>query len=241
MQPVTIRYLYNSGFAVETADHLLIFDYFLDTPHGGSPEQGVVSGAMLENKNVIVFVSHSHADHFNRVIFQWRKANPDIRYVLADEIPTEEDVLRVRPHESCDLGDLQVRTLDSTDLGVAFLIQVDGLCLYHAGDLNWWHWNDEPEAANRDMARRYKAQIDLLQRESIDVAFVPVDPRQEENALLGLDYFMQKVGARWIVPMHFGSQFSIFDFIGRDPRTAAYRDRILHLSQRGQLLCLSET
>ena len=27
MQPISIRYLYNSGFAVETASHFLIFDY----------------------------------------------------------------------------------------------------------------------------------------------------------------------------------------------------------------------
>ena len=29
MQPISIRYLYNSGFAVETASHFLIFDYLI--------------------------------------------------------------------------------------------------------------------------------------------------------------------------------------------------------------------
>lgn len=238
MQPVSIRYLYNSGFSVETASHLLIFDYFLDMPSDGSPEQGVISSSVLRDKNVVVFVSHSHADHYNQKIFKWRKESPNIRYILSDEIQTKEAALRVRPNETYDLGDLQVCTLESTDLGVAFLVKVDGVCLYHAGDLNWWHWNDESEEANQEMARRYQGQIDLLQGETIDLAFVPVDPRQEENALLGLDYLMQQIGARWIVPMHFGSQFSIFDFIDCDPRTIPYRDRILHISHRGQFFCL---
>ena len=240
MQPISIRYLYNSGFAVETASHFLIFDYYLDTPHGGSPEQEVIDPSMLQEHNVVVFVSHSHADHYNPVIFEWRKGHSNIRYILAEEIPTKEEVLSVHPSRTYDLGDLQVRTLDSTDLGVAFLIKTDGLCLYHAGDLNWWHWNDEPEQANQDMARRYQEQIDSLQGESIDCAFIPVDPRQEENSLLGLEYFMKKVGARWIVPMHFGSQYTIFDRMDHDPRTFPYRNRVLHISHRGQLLQISE-
>lgn len=239
MPSVSIRYLYHSGFAVKTASHLFIFDYYLDTPRGCGPDQGVVSPSMLQGRDVVVFVSHSHGDHYNPAIFQWRKGNPQIRYILADEIATKEDVLSVKAGKTYPLGGLEVRTLDSTDLGVAFLVKADGLCLYHAGDLNWWHWNDEPEEANRAMARRYQQQIDSLKGESIDIAFIPVDPRQEENALLGLDYFMKQVGARWIVPMHFGSNGSIFDRIGHDPRTASYRDRILQISHRGQRFQIS--
>ena len=82
---------------------------------------------------------YKRQDHYNPVIFEWRKGHSNIRYILAEEIPTKEEVLSVHPSRTYDLGDLQVRTLDSTDLGVAFLIKTDGLCLYHAGDLNWWH------------------------------------------------------------------------------------------------------
>lgn len=162
MPSVSIQYLYHSGFAVETASHLFIFDYYLDTPRGCGPDQGVVSPSMLQGRDVVVFVSHSHGDHYNPAIFQWRRVKPQIRYILADEIATKEDVLSVKAGKTYPLGGLEVRTLDSTDLGVAFLVKADGLCLYHAGDLNWWHWNDEPEEANRAMARRYQQQIDSL-------------------------------------------------------------------------------
>ena len=85
MPSVSIRYLYHSGFAVKTASHLFIFDYYLDTPRGCGPDQGVVSPSMLQGRDVVVFVSHSHGDHYNPAIFQWRKGNPQIRYILADE------------------------------------------------------------------------------------------------------------------------------------------------------------
>ena len=129
MPSVSIRYLYHSGFAVETASHLFIFDYYLDTPRGCGPDQGVVSPSMLQGRDVVVFVSHSHGDHYNPAIFQWRKGNPQIRYILADEIATKEDVLSVKAGKTYPLGGLEVRTLDSTDLGVAFLVKADGLCL----------------------------------------------------------------------------------------------------------------
>ncbi|WP_195984381.1 MBL fold metallo-hydrolase [Clostridium sp. D33t1_170424_F3] len=235
MEPVSIWYLYNSGFAVKTERHFLIFDYFLDSPRSGGLKSGVVDSTELQDYDTVVFVSHSHADHFNRNIFQWRKQIPSIRYVLSDDITTSEECLRVGAGQSCDLGDLQIQTLASTDLGVAFLVQVDGLCIYHAGDLNWWHWNDEPEEANRLMAQSFQKQIDTLEGIPIDIAFLPVDPRQEENALLGLQYFTQHADAKTIIPMHFGSQFSIFDRIFSDPQTLPYRDRIIRFSQRGEI------
>ena len=33
------------------------------------------------------------------------------------------------------------------------------LDVYKRQDLNWWHWNDEPEEANRAMARRYQQPV----------------------------------------------------------------------------------
>ena len=46
--------------------------------------------------------------------------------------------------------------LKSTDEGVAFLVEVNGVVIYHAGDLNWWHWDEEPKSWNNDMAARFK-------------------------------------------------------------------------------------
>lgn len=231
-----IRYLYNSGFTLKTDKHFFIFDYSLDSPKGCGLDKGVINPEELEDLDVVVLVSHRHPDHYNPRIFSWRKTIGQIRYVLSDDIKTDADVLKVSPEHEYDLGDMRVRTLESTDIGVAFLILADGLCIYHAGDLNDWYWNGEPDDDNREMTCRYREQIDMLRKEKIDIAFVPVDPRLEENYLRGLDYFMKTVGAELVVPMHFSENTSIFDGLRTDSRTDSYRANIAFYSQRGDTI-----
>ncbi len=231
-----IRYLYHSGFAVKTAGHFLVFDYYHDTPRGGKLSAGVINPAELRDENVLVFASHSHPDHYSPRIFSWRKEIGQIRYVMANEIRTKEDCVRMKAGQTCDLGDVTVRALDSTDIGCAFLVKTDGLCIYHAGDLNWWHWEGEPEADNLEMARRYREQIDTLSGENIDIAFIPVDSRLEANCVLGLDYFMKAAGAAMIVPMHAFGNPSFYDTLKTDPRVSGYLDRITFYRERGETI-----
>lgn len=231
-----IRYLYHSSFSVKTPRHFFIFDYYLDTPHGGGLAQGVIRPEEIRDQDVVVFASHSHPDHYSPKIFSWQKEIGKIRYVLADQIKTGEESLGVHPGKTYDLGDLSVRALDSTDIGVAFLIKADGLCIFHAGDLNWWHWEGEPEEENEDMARRYRGQIDLLRGEIIDIAFLPVDSRLEGSYLLGMDYFMKNVGARMAVPMHSFGDPAFYDKMKTDPAARPYLDRIAFYRERGEAI-----
>ena len=41
--------------------------------------------------------------------------------------------------------DLRIHTLKSTDEGVAFLVRVKEKTFFHAGDLNWWYWEEEDD------------------------------------------------------------------------------------------------
>ena len=84
----TVWYLGHCGFAVRTARHVLIFDY-QERRDGPQPrtrpaapglDRGWVDPAEIARDRVRVFVSHSHDDHFDPVIFAWRKAVPDIAY-----------------------------------------------------------------------------------------------------------------------------------------------------------------
>lgn len=140
-----VWYLAHSGFAVQTENSFLIFDYYLDEPKGGTIAQGVIDPKELAEKNVIVFVSHNHDDHFNPVVFEWQKTIPNIRYILSNDIPEIPNATMIGPDDTVEQEDLVVKTYRSTDEGVAFLVQIDGLAIYHAGDLNWWHWEGEPE------------------------------------------------------------------------------------------------
>lgn len=230
----TVTYLYHSSFAVETSEHFLVFDYYKDTPHGAGLSAGVIDPAELAGKDVAVFASHRHPDHYDGVIFSWRREIPGIRYVLSDDIRTDEPCERMAPGETRSFGGMTVRTLRSTDEGVAFLVKTDGLCIYHAGDLNWWRWDENSAGENRAMECGYKREIDRLRGERIDLAFIPVDPRQGGDALLGIGYFMETVGAKRVVPMHSFGATEFFDILKTDERAAPYRGKVLFYRERGE-------
>lgn len=239
-----IWYLFHSGFAVKTQRHLLVFDYYLDKPAGEprSLQTGVIEPSEIKNENVIVFSSHRHPDHYNPAIFNWMKEIEKIRYILSYDIrrarryaPVPENKTQfIRPGEPVIETDLRVEALKSTDQGVAFLVEIDGLSVFHAGDLNWWKWEEESEAENRQMGLRYCAEIDRLAGRKIDFAFIPLDPRLEKNYLLGVDYFFKKTGCKTVFPMHFGDDYSVFDWLQSDVQSIGYRNNIAVIKKRGQ-------
>ena len=136
---MNVTYIQHSGFSVDFADMMLVFDYWT----------GEIT--IPEDKPVYVFVSHAHHDHFNEEIFEWERSGVDIRYILSDDTnadPAENRIL-LGPDEFCDLGNIKIKTLRSTDEGVAFFVSIQTsesareVHIYHAGDLNWWHWEEE--------------------------------------------------------------------------------------------------
>jgi len=230
-----IWYLYHSGFAVQTAGHFLIFDYWKQRPKGKGLESGVIDPAAISEYDVIVFASHSHGDHFSRSIFDWKTDIPRLRYILSDDIPAVPGAIMIGPGKALSQQDFAVETLASNDEGVAFIVEIDGLCIYHAGDLNWWHWEGEPDEDNAGMAASYKEQIAKMCGRHIDLAFVPVDPRLEKQYAWGINHFMETLDVERAVPMHFGNDGAIVDRLFGDSDSAGYRDRILRLSERGAM------
>lgn len=204
-----ITYLFHSGYAVETAQHLLIFDYY--QPKVQRRESGgIITGEFLKGrKNVYVFSSHSHADHFDPVIFDWACTNPDITYVLSDDIAHESsnNIHFLAPYQEFSAPGLTVKTFGSTDIGVSFLTETDGLVIFHAGDLNWWHWKGDTKANQEIAAQTFKAEIEKLTGTKMDIAFFPVDRRLEEFYAQGGEYFAKKIQPRLLLPMHFGRDY----------------------------------
>lgn len=206
-----ITYLHHSGFSVETETKVLLFDYYTE---GG--RKAYFDPTAYGDKDIFVFVSHVHEDHYDRRILDWGKL-PHVKYVLSSDVRTElefqGEVLTVNPHESHDFGGIHIETLQSNDEGVAFLVKADGKTIYHAGDLNWWHWNGESDDFNNDIARSYTTEIDKLKGEQIDVAFVPADLRLQDKYFWAVNYFLKTVGARVLFPMHFWGHFEVCDLL----------------------------
>lgn len=222
---MTVTYLYHSGFAVEFDDIVLVFDYY----KGELPET-------VRGKKLYVFSSHYHKDHFQYKVFDWAQEY-DATYILSKDIRTkgpEGRTVKVKRRQKLAVDELQIQTLRSTDEGVAFLVRVKGITLYHAGDLNWWHWEEEGPEYNEKMKRDYQAEIGTIEGEHIDLAFVPLDPRLEEAYGWGIDYFMRHTETIRLFPMHLWGGYKTIPRFIADPLSEDYRDRIVKIERRQQ-------
>ena len=76
---MTLRYIFHSGFLLETRQCILVFDYWMDPA-------GVMRVYMNTCKHVYVFSSHFHEDHFTNEIFKWKNHIPNITYILSKDI-----------------------------------------------------------------------------------------------------------------------------------------------------------
>lgn len=202
-----VTYLSHSGFLLELEKTLLLFDYY----KGDIP-------ALPDSKRLFVFVSHRHHDHFNPAIFELAGQKPDTKYILSGDIwlkrapaHLQEQTVRLKRGIRWEQDNLIVETLKSTDKGAAFLVEAEGKTIYHAGDLNDWRWDEESEEWNRQMAEKFHKFIEPLRGKEIDAAFIPLDPRQEGNYTLGMDYFLDIANAEKVYPMHMWDDYSVID------------------------------
>ena len=235
---MTITYIHHSGYLLETEQALLLFDF--------------VEGALPPldpAKDLFVFVSHRHEDHFSPKIFDLAATHPRIRFILSDDIWQN----KVPDHlhglawfmdpgkvlEWKEGGGLRVTAFKSTDEGVAFMVETGGYTIYHAGDLNNWRWNGEDLAWNNNMSTNYRRELEKIKTSGFhpDVAMVPLDGRQEDLFYLGLDDFMRTVGAEMVFPMHFWEDFSVIPALKKLDCSAEYRDRVADIRKDGQRFC----
>jgi L-ascorbate metabolism protein UlaG (beta-lactamase superfamily) len=120
------------------------------------------------DRRLVVFITHSHPDHYSPSVLGWSVEHPDIQYVAGWPLPSQGQKVRaMSPHEDWSSGGMRVRTTGSTDEGVGFLVEVDGITIFHAGDHALW--SDES-------AEAFAAEIQWLKKQgaSIDLAFFPI-------------------------------------------------------------------
>jgi L-ascorbate metabolism protein UlaG (beta-lactamase superfamily) len=236
-----VTYIGHSGFFIEWESCCWLFDYY----QGEIPE-------VDPDKKIFVFASHKHEDHYNPEIFRLHDRYKDIEFVLSSDIRlkgnlpginnTEEiagKILSVKPLAEYELYDKQqerilLKTLKSTDCGVAFLLKYQGKTVYHAGDLNMWVWKGSSKQEQNNMIALYNREMDKLRDIPIDVAFVPLDTRLEEYYYKGLEGFLNCAKAGYVFPMHFcGEPTVIVRF--KQERAASIREtRIMDIDRNGQ-------
>lgn len=205
-----LTYIYHSGFAIEADGYAILIDYFKDTGH--TPDKGFVHDELLERAGPLyVLVSHFHIDHFNPEILKWKAYKKDIIYIFSKDIlkrgkASKDDAIYMKKGDTWKDENINIEAFGSTDSGISFLIGAEGKLLFHAGDLNNWHWQDEstPEEV-ADAGKQYLQELSQLVKrtDQLDLAMFPVDPRMGNNFMLGAQQFVDRIKTSIFVPMHF--------------------------------------
>lgn len=239
-----ITYIEHSGFAVETETKAFVFDYY----KGKMPE-------FDKNKEIFVFASHEHDDHFSFEIFKLSKKYENVTYVVSKDVKKSynkkffekrgvsgeiyDSIIFMKDGESIEVNGVKVETLNSTDCGVAFVVEADGKSIYHSGDLHDWVWEGEPDFSNIAMTNAYRNEIDKIKGRHFDVAFGVVDPRQGNDFYRGAQYLMENITADIFVPMHFWGDITVIEKLKKHSSSEKYRhiiaDEMLYSGKRVEL------
>jgi ankyrin repeat protein/L-ascorbate metabolism protein UlaG (beta-lactamase superfamily) len=172
-------YLGHCGWAIKTQNHVLIFDYWNRGVNPANPclANGHIDPEEIADHNVYVFVTHEHGDHYDTTIFDWAEKVKDITYIYGFR-PEIQPIHRetgyhgpeyvyAGPHENINIDGMDITTIQANDAGVGFLIKVDGVTLFHAGDHAGW-----AEGQREGFTR----EIDYLNErvDEVDLAFVNI-------------------------------------------------------------------
>ncbi len=213
-----ITHIYHSGFCVEMDRAVLIFDWYM----GDLPE-------FDRSKKVFVFVSHGHEDHYNRCIWNLQRALDNVFYILDSDTAQEfkgKNILHVALNRTYSFEGVTIETYTSTDEGVAFIVKLEEKCIYHAGDLNIWCWEDTSDAEKEKSERLYRREMERLSLQNIDIAFVPLDPRLGKESVKAIEVFMDQVGCGTLFPMHYWDSVEEAKQYAAQLASKEYADRI---------------
>jgi hypothetical protein len=163
-----------AGYAVKTRGHLLLFD-----PPGidESLEAGLANGHLnpseLAGQKITVLITKPARERYGLGVFELAKRMADVEFVISFKPEAKLAALGpvppyrlAMPNQSLTVGDLKVHSIPATLGGVAYLVEADGLRIFHAG----YHACNEAS-----QTEAYRKEIDFLETIApIDVALLPV-------------------------------------------------------------------
>lgn len=215
---MTLRYIFHSGFLLETERCVLIFDYWMDPAD-------VMREYMHTTKHVYVFASHFHEDHFTKEIFSWKESIQNITFILSKDILKRRRAQKEAADTWMAKGavwedeNLKVIATGSNDSGVSWIVEVEGKRLFHAGDLcNWYArflsedivpekvYSEEFGEINPIAEeKRFLGELKDIHKitDSFDLVMFPVDGRIGNGYTHGGRQFIERFKVGMFVPMHF--------------------------------------
>lgn len=249
-----VIFIHHSCFVVEVDDKVLIFDYFSKDKMTDYHFTGELP-TYEPDTPVYVFASHKHRDHFDMDVLRLADYYNNIHFIFSKDCKMTAGFLKrhgisekardaITYVSACNKyeieGGVQIETLRSTDAGVAFYITINGASIYHAGDLNNWKWDGAGELVNGRMEMAFRQEVRKLHNKHINLAFVPMDPRQCEYQFLGIDYMLKNTDAEYIFPMHMWQDYSGIATYAKSLSNRGMADRLVFIEHENQEFEISE-
>ncbi|MCI8891298.1 MAG: MBL fold metallo-hydrolase [Eubacterium sp.] len=243
-----VTFLHHSSFLVELEHTYLLFDYFAGSRVNGFHFTGTIP-KLASGKELYVFASHKHHDHFDMDTLKLADQYPNVHFIFSKDCKMSRNFLKkhgypdlitekityTAPEKKYEVGSIKVRTLTSTDAGVAFSVTAEDQQIYHAGDLNWWHWEGVGDLINGRMERMFKREMRKIADEHFHLAFVLLDPRQGKDAFKGFGYFMQNIDADHVFPMHMWQDYSLIEAYKKRTDNDYFLSRIVDISKENEV------
>lgn len=235
-----LTYIYHSGFAIEAEQVTVIIDYYKDSSEK-TYNKGVVHDRLLKRPGKIyVLASHFHPDHFNPEILSWKDQRPDIVYLFSKDIlkhrrAQKEDAVFIKKGEIYEDEYIRVQAFGSTDVGVSFLITLQGKQIFHAGDLNNWHWSEEStDQEIRKAEGDFLAEVKNIKQTcpQMHLVMFPVDSRLGKDYMKGPKQFIEQIKSSIFVPMYFSEDYNGGNAFCQTAESAGCR--FISISHRGE-------
>ncbi|MEW6411943.1 MAG: ankyrin repeat domain-containing protein [Candidatus Zixiibacteriota bacterium] len=240
-------YLDHCGWAVKTANHFIIFDYWQrGLPTDPSLANGCIVPSEILDQNVEVFTSHTHRDHYDSAIFDWYGTLPKLTYYFgfqAELLPEDarmgyngQPYEYIGPREHLSSDGMEIHTIRANDAGVGFLIETDGLKIYFAGDHAGWR------EAQRD---GFISEIDYLSGlvENVDFAFVNVTGCHAGDTIALAEatfYTLDKLQPKVMVPTHGSGREWVYQNFADKVAAQGYQLEIICPREKGDRFCYRE-
>ena len=231
---IRVTYFHQSGFSVSSGGTLLIFDYWRGD-EGELDGIGITPEELKSYAHVIVFVSSTREDQFDRVIYDWDVPGVSVTYLVPQEIKGNARGKRMKPGEELRLFGVRINTYPSTDIGVSYLVTLNDVTIFHGGGLNLWHWREESSLSEIVKAERdFEKAMEPIEKLHIDVAMFTLDPRMGGLFDAGANHFIMAVKPRVFIPMHWQNRSEIAHDYARQAKTR-YTEVIALTQPREQL------
>ena len=224
-----VNYLGHSGFAIDFDGDVVIVDYHSrqftnkwSIPLPNNPST---------YRSITVLVTHGHQDHYNPKIFTWLRERPNISYVIAadarqqveatlksmekkgfDFIGGAPKITYMKKSDKAIVNSHRIMAFGSTDEGISFHIFSNNMSVFHAGDLNYWHWADESTEEDVRVAKEaFLMELAYIRNEisDLDIAFFPTDPRMGTDFYRGAVWFGKEMTPCWLIPMHYPRDYDL--------------------------------